>query len=45
MCNSPIEIIPSRSQIEEVRSIILARDDAAELADLIAMCRNYISYS
>lgn len=45
MCRSPIEIIPSRSQIIEVRSILLERQDAANLTEIIEMCRNYISYS
>lgn len=45
MCHSPTEIIPSRIQIEEVRTVLLHRDDAAELADLIKMCSHYVSYS
>ena len=45
MCHSPIEIIPSRSQITEVCSILVERRDSESLAGLIDMCRNYISYS
>ena len=45
MCHSPTEIIPSRTQIEEVRTALLHRDDADGLADLIKMCSHYISYS
>ena len=45
MCRSPVEIIPSRSQIIEVRSILVERRDSESLAGLIEMCRNYIFYS
>lgn len=45
MCHSPVEIIPSRSQIADVRAILMQRKDARHLTDLIEMCRNYISYS
>lgn len=45
MCHSPLEIIPSRSQIEEVRFVLINRKDAAKLVEVIEMCRNYISYS
>jgi hypothetical protein len=45
MCHSPTEIIPSRTQIEEVRTALLCRNDADRLADLIKMCSHYISYS
>lgn len=45
MCHTPIEIVPSRSQIEEVRLALLDRADADAFTDLINMCRNYIAYS
>jgi hypothetical protein len=45
MCHSPIEIIPSRTQIAEVRTALLNRDDTDRLFDLIKMCTNYINYS
>lgn len=45
MCHSPTEIIPSRTQIEEIRTAFLHRDDADGLADLIKMCSHSISYS
>jgi hypothetical protein len=45
MCHSPVEIIPSRSQIAEVRSVLLERKDSAAFTELLEMCRNYISYS
>lgn len=45
MCHSPIEIIPSRSQITDVRAILLERKDAEELHDILEMCRNYILYT
>ncbi len=45
MCHSPVEIIPSRSQIAEVRSILMERKDVGNFTDLVEMCRNYISYS
>ncbi|MFZ6709792.1 hypothetical protein [Undibacterium sp. TC9W] len=43
MCKSPTEIIPSRTQIAEVRDILLARDDAKKLSGLITMCNYYIA--
>lgn len=43
MCHSPIEIVPSRSQIIEVKLVLLSRTDAAELSRLIGMCENYIN--
>ena len=45
MCHSPTEIIPSRSQIEEVRRIIADRRDADQFTELLKMCANYVSYS
>lgn len=45
MCHSAIEIVPSRTQIEEVRVALLNRDDADEFVDLLNMCKNYIAYS
>ena len=42
MCKSPTEIIPSRSQITEVRNILLNREDASQLSSLITMCNYYI---
>lgn len=41
MENSPIEIVPSRGQIQLVIEVLLARPDAAEMAPLLNMCRNY----
>lgn len=43
MCDCPTEIIPSRSQIAEVKTVLLARQDADQLSALITMCNNYIS--
>lgn len=43
VCHSPIEIIPSRSQIIEVRDILLAREDARDLSNVITMCNYYIA--
>jgi|GEM_PF-1528919 len=43
MCHSPIEIIPSGSQIIEVRDILLAREDARDLSNVITMCNYYIA--
>ncbi|MBI3728511.1 MAG: hypothetical protein HY254_09315 [Burkholderiales bacterium] len=43
MCKSPTEIIPSRTQIQEVRDILTTREDAAELSGLITMCNYYIT--
>ncbi len=42
MCNSPTEIIPSRTQITEVRELLQSRPDAIHLAALITMCNYYI---
>jgi hypothetical protein len=39
---SPSELIPSTAQISQVKTILEARPDAAELAGLIAECRAYI---
>jgi len=41
MCDCPPEITPSRAQISEVAHILGARQDAAELSTLIAMCNRY----
>lgn len=43
MHESPSELIPSDAQISEVKAILEARPDAAELAGLIGECRQYIS--
>ncbi len=43
MCNSPTEIIPSRTQIAEVRNILLERSDVSQLTGLITMCNYYIN--
>lgn len=43
MCNAAIEIIPSRTQIAEVKSVLMLRPDADELRDIISMCDCYIS--
>ena len=45
MRHSPTEIIPSRTQIDEVRIILLKRNDANELTELIEMCTRYINHS
>lgn len=42
MTNSPIEIVPSRIQVEQVVELLRQRDDADSLERLLAMCRNYI---
>ena len=45
MCSSPIAIIPSRTQIDEVRTALLKRSDANQLTELIDMCSKYINHS
>lgn len=44
MWESPTELIPSRAQIEQVRSILAARPDAhlPEAQALIATCDQYV---
>ena len=44
MWESPTELIPSRTQIAEVRSILVARPDAQspELEALIVACSEYL---
>lgn len=42
MCRSPVEIIPSRTQIIAVREVLLTRHDANKLTGLITMCNYYI---
>jgi hypothetical protein len=37
------EIIPSRAQIAMVREALLARADAKQLSQVIAMCDNFIN--
>lgn len=39
---SPAELIPSTTQISQVKAILEARPDAAALAGLIEECRAYI---
>jgi hypothetical protein len=39
---SPTELIPSVAQISQVKNILEARQDAAELVGLIEECRQYI---
>ena len=43
MCNAATEIIPSRTQIAEVKIILMLRPDARELGDVLSMCECYIS--
>ncbi|MFZ6813386.1 hypothetical protein ACO0K3_02885 [Undibacterium sp. Rencai35W] len=43
MCHSPTELIPSKTQIAEVRAILMARSDASSLSGLLTMCSYYIS--
>lgn len=43
MCHSPIEIVPSRFQIVEVRMLLLTRPDFSQLSRIIGMCNNYIN--
>jgi hypothetical protein len=43
MCQSPTEIIPSRTQVAEARDILLGRPDAAHLSGIITMCNYYIN--
>lgn len=43
MEHSPIEIVPSRGQIQLVMEVLLDRPDAADVAPLVNMCRNYSS--
>lgn len=40
---SPSELIPSAAQISQVKAILEARSDAAELAGLIEECRQYVT--
>lgn len=42
MVHSPVEIIPSRVQIELVMELLAKRADAAQLKDILNMCRNYV---
>ena len=39
---SPTELIPTDEQISQVKAILEARPDAAELAGLIEECRAYV---
>jgi len=39
---SPAELIPTNAQIGDVKTILEARQDAAQLAGLIEECRHYI---
>jgi len=41
MVHSPIEIIPSRIQIEQVIWLLRQRDDADQLEKLLTMCITY----
>ncbi|MES2258197.1 MAG: hypothetical protein V4724_06740 [Pseudomonadota bacterium] len=41
MENSPVEIIPSRGQIQLVIEVLQQRHDTPALAALIRMCKNY----
>ncbi|MFZ6675461.1 hypothetical protein [Undibacterium sp. Xuan67W] len=43
MCKSPTEIIPSKSQISEVKNLLLQREDVHQLSGIITMCNHYIS--
>jgi len=43
MCNAAIEIIPSRTQIAQVRSVLLGRPDVSQLSELLSMCDCYIN--
>lgn len=38
ICHSATEVIPSRLQISQAKSILLARPDALELENLIKLC-------
>ncbi|WP_156117505.1 hypothetical protein [Collimonas arenae] len=42
MCHSPVEIIPSRAQITEVKLVLQERPDATQLSKLVAMCDHYV---
>ena len=42
MEHSATEIIPSRGQIALVKEVLVARNDVAELVDVISMCTHYI---
>lgn len=42
MVHSPIEIIPSRVQVEQVIEILKQRDDVDELGQLLLMCNRYV---
>jgi len=39
---SPSELIPSIEQVNQVKTILEARQDAADLAGLLEECRQYI---
>ena len=42
MCNSVMELIPSRMQIAQVIEILLKRPDATIFSPLLRMCENYV---
>ncbi|MYM23217.1 hypothetical protein GTP46_11225 [Duganella sp. FT135W] len=42
MEHSPIEIVPSRIQIEQVVELLNTRPDSASLERLLTMCQHYI---
>ena len=43
MVRSPIEIVPSRIQVEQVIELLQQRDDGDASRKLLEMCRNYVN--
>lgn len=41
MCNSPLEIIPSTFQVNEVLALLQQRQDLEEVYSLVRMCQQY----
>lgn len=43
MVHSPIEIVPSRMQVEQVIELLQKRDDHEDSSKLLDMCRHYVN--
>lgn len=41
LCNSPLEIIPSSFQVNEILALLQQRPDQHELSALVRMCQQY----
>lgn len=44
LVHSPTEIIPSRSQVEQVIALLKQRADAHQLAHVLEMCQRFVTY-